>query len=385
MLRPVTQTLHQSSLTKKKKTQILILSRQLKGLSFFGFCLFRTIVMSLPWKKPKSGRLLRFMSEFQQSPKRGGSLFVETGFPTSLIDLFFKNRDRLKKSPSKRFQRIERQIQTAPNASSLSSQDTILEKPSRIKTVRSKIENVNYKLAAEKKHAIKNSVCGGSGAVILMAFKVLVVALLALSTKKKLTIGITLSAFALLLTELVTARVLTRSKLCNTDKEKNANSRVKIETFDETPVPKSIPCPDKTEHVVAAKEDSKLKELRIRDLLLKDEKSTSKSSRLKSKIVKKLRSYNKKKKTMKIKEESLIEVSSLVLEDKPEMIIESERDEERLNPPLMESKGDQMNGIVLIVIVLTGLLLCGKILAIVLTLSCFVLRFGVAKKFGLCI
>ncbi|CAL9242019.1 unnamed protein product [Arabidopsis halleri] len=328
---------------------------------------------SLPWKKPKSSRILRFMSEFQQSP------FVETGFPTSLIDLFFKNHDRLKKSPSKRFQRIERQIQTAPNASSLTNQDAVLEKPTRIKTVRSKIEKVNCvkgELAAKKKHAIKNSVCvwGGGGEVVLMAFKVLIVALLTLSTKKKLTIGITLSAFALLLTELVAARVFTRSKLFNTDSDKTAISRGKIETFDET----RVPCLKETEHVVGETEVSKLKALTIRDLLLKDEKSTSKSWRLKSKIVKKLRSYNKK--TMKIKEESLIEVSSLVLEDKPEMIIESERDEEeRLNPPLMRTNGDKMNGMVVIVIVLTGLF-CGKILAIVLTLSCLVLRFGEVKK-----
>ncbi|EOA12634.1 hypothetical protein CARUB_v10027567mg [Capsella rubella] len=332
----------------------------------------------LTWKKPKSSRILRFLSEFQKnSTKRDGSLFVETGFPASLIDLFFKNRDRFKKQPSKRFQRIERQIQTAPTASSLiNNQDTVLEKPTKREAVKSKIEKANS--VKGKPAAVKNSVCvcGGSGAFVLMAFKVLVVALLALSTKKKLTVGITLSAFALLLTELVTARLFTRSKLCN--KVENAISHVKIETFDETRVHKET-----EQHVVAETEDSNSKDLTIRDLLTKDEKSTDKSSRLKSKILKKLRSFSKKKKlTMKTKEESLIEeVSSLVLKDKTEMSIESERDEEMMNPtPLMRSKGgDTMNGVALIVVVLTSLL-CGKILAIVLTLSCLVLRFGVAKK-----
>ncbi|XP_010494446.1 PREDICTED: uncharacterized protein LOC104771595 [Camelina sativa] len=342
--------------------------------------------MSQPWKIPKSSRILRFISEFQNSPKRGGSLFVETGFPASLIDLFFKNRDRFKKPTSKRFQRIERQIQTAPNASSLiNHQDTILGKPPKRESVRSKIEKsncVNGKLPAENKNAIKNNVCvcGGGGAFVLMAFKVLIVALLAFSTKKKLTIGITLSTFALLLTELVAARVFTRPKLCNTDENKNAISRVKIETLDETQVPKSVPCPKETEQPVKAEtEDSNSKDTTIRDLLSKDEKSRSKSSRLKSKIVKKLRSYNmkKKKKTMKIKEESssLVEVSSLVVEDKTELRTESaaaERDEEKL-------KDQSLSGTALIVIVLTSLLF-GKILAIVLTLSCLVLRFGVAKK-----
>ncbi|KAL1226017.1 hypothetical protein V5N11_008749 [Cardamine amara subsp. amara] len=351
--------------------------------------------MSLPWKKTKPSRISRFMSEFQQSPKRGVSLIVETGFPTLLIDLFFKNRDRLKKSPSKRFQRLERQIQTAPNASSLLNQNTILEKPQRKQAVLSKIEKVNFVgsgLKTENKHATENSgcVCGGSGAYVLMAFKVLIVAVLAFSTKKKLTIGITLSAFALLLTELVAARVFTRSKLCKNNKDKNAISRGKIETFvnskdcsgEET---KSISSLEKTEPEVAVvTENSNLKELTIRDyLLLKDEKATSKSSRLKSKIVKKLRSYKKSKKTMKIKEESLTEDSSLVSEDKSE-IIESKKDEKESNPPLIRSEGDRSNGIALIVIVLT-VLLCGKILAIVMTLSCLVLRFGVGKKSDLCI
>ncbi|XP_010481749.1 PREDICTED: uncharacterized protein LOC104760507 [Camelina sativa] len=341
--------------------------------------------MSQPWKIPKSSRILRFISEFQNSTKRGGSLFVETGFPASLIDLFFKNRDRFKKPTPNRFQRIERQIQTAPNASSLiNHQDTILANPPKREAIRSKIEKsncVNGKLAAENKNAIKNSgcVCGGGSAFVLMAFKVLIVALLALSTKKKLTIGITLSTFALLLTELVAASVFTRSKLCKTDGNKNAISRVKIETLDETQVPKSVPCLKETEQPVKAEtEDSNSKDTTIRDLLSKDEKSPSKSSRLKSKIVKKLRSYNmkKKKKTMKIKEESsLVEVSSLVLEDKTELSTKSaaaEKDEEKL-------KDQSLSGTALIVIVLTSLLF-GKILAIVLTLSCLVLRFGVAKK-----
>ncbi|CAB4306998.1 unnamed protein product [Prunus armeniaca] len=45
-------------------------------------------------------RISQFVADLQ-SPKRGGSLVVQTGFPTSLVDLFVKNRDHLKK-PSKK-------------------------------------------------------------------------------------------------------------------------------------------------------------------------------------------------------------------------------------------------------------------------------------------
>lgn len=150
--------------------------------------------MSRLWKKPKSGRLSRFMSEFQQSPKRGGSLVVETGFPASLIDLFFKNRDRLKISSSKT-KRIQRQIQTAPNASWPINSDVSLQKPVARKPVRSKIENVNLVdrgLTAEKNKPTSHKsgcVCsGGNVAFMLMAFRVLIVVVLTLNTKKKLTL-----------------------------------------------------------------------------------------------------------------------------------------------------------------------------------------------------
>ncbi|CAO2833575.1 unnamed protein product [Amaranthus hypochondriacus] len=55
------------------------------------------------WKKQKKGnRISRFVADLQTPSKHGGSLVVETGFPTSLIDLFHKNRDKLKKPKSKK-------------------------------------------------------------------------------------------------------------------------------------------------------------------------------------------------------------------------------------------------------------------------------------------
>ncbi|XP_056863999.1 uncharacterized protein LOC130511151 [Raphanus sativus] len=391
--------------------------------------------MSLLWKKPKSGRLSRFMSEFHKSPKLGRIMVVETGFPTSLIDLFFKNRDRPKKYATKT-KRIQRLIETAPIASLPVNPDVSLEKPV---TRRSKIEKVR------RKHTSENNVCvcgDGTGAFVLMAFKLfivasggatpwsggshdphgfcrnkifacilekqnwrsklappLIVAVLALSTTKSLTMGIALCAFALLFTENVATRILTRLKLCNTDARKE---KPLASTHDD----KLISCSEETE-TIAVTNNSNSNDSRIRDdLSLKDEKVRSKSSRLKSKILKKLRSYKKKKdktivvnqvkafgitprlskkkkkkKTIVVEEETLTDASSVVPEDKSD-VIESERDDQNSNPPLIESKGDNMNGIVVIVIVLTGLL-SGKMIAIGLTISCMYLGFGAAKKSGL--
>ncbi|KMS96270.1 hypothetical protein BVRB_000750 [Beta vulgaris subsp. vulgaris] len=54
------------------------------------------------WKKQKGNRISRLVADLQTTPKRGGSLVVETGFPTSLVDLFVKNRDKLKKPKTKK-------------------------------------------------------------------------------------------------------------------------------------------------------------------------------------------------------------------------------------------------------------------------------------------
>ncbi|ESQ55296.1 hypothetical protein EUTSA_v10025304mg [Eutrema salsugineum] len=416
--------------------------------------------MPLPWKKSKSGRISRFVSDLQQSPKHGGSLVVETGFPTSLIDLFVKNRDRLKKSSAKRNNNNNKaQAQTAsnhphPQRRHVSSPPppplqrrrslplkldppSVTEDPAASKIEDSFVAGGGGGSTAEKRHdgdddgAGNGSNRGGGGCVLMVVvLKVFVVAVLALSTKR-LAVGITISAFALLFLELAVARVFTLLNLCpgaqvwldsligkligkrrqeksleessSTHERKKSVSFEIVESFEESK--------DCIEEIRAEEREVQT----IRDVVFKKEKS--KSAKLKSKIVKKivpkkLRSYKKKKK-MKIKEkeegeevelveeeeggeeeESVTEASSLFSEERIESEI-SERDDVGSNPPLLESceeiieeeegeesesKGDLTKAMVLIVIVLTGLL-SGKVFAIGLTLSwCLILRVVCCKS-----
>lgn len=56
--------------------------------------------MPVPWKKSKSSKVF---GDRMNSSKNGGSLVVETGFPTSIVDLFHKHRDKImKKSLNKK-------------------------------------------------------------------------------------------------------------------------------------------------------------------------------------------------------------------------------------------------------------------------------------------
>lgn len=50
--------------------------------------------MPLPWKKAKGKSFSQLLTNHLVPPKHGASLVVETGFPTSLADLFVKNRNR---------------------------------------------------------------------------------------------------------------------------------------------------------------------------------------------------------------------------------------------------------------------------------------------------
>ncbi|KAF8101346.1 hypothetical protein N665_0206s0026 [Sinapis alba] len=392
--------------------------------------------MHLPWKKSKSksGRISRFVSDLQQSPKHGGSLVVETGFPTSLIDLFVKNRDRLKKSSSKR-NNNKAQTQTVPIrlrvpsppphplSQKLDPASVTEDLAASCRIEESPVGRENIDDGDNNNNNDGGNSGGGRCVLMVVVIKVFMVAVLALSTKK-LAVAITLSAFSLLFLELLVARVFNLLNLCPDPQvrlhsllgkligrkkleESSTTQRHKvsfeiIESFEE-----SIDCIEETSTLDKTEPVAEEREVHtIRDVVFTKEKS--KSAKLKSKIVKKivpkkLRSYKKKRK-MKLKEKeqadevakgeeesSVTEVSISYSEDRIESVV-SEGDKIGSNQSLLESfeeieeeeeeesKGDLTKAIVLIVIAFAGLL-SGKVLAIGLTLSsCLILRFVCCKS-----
>ena len=203
--------------------------------------------MPLPWKKAKVTRISRIVADLQ-SPKRGGSLVVETGFPTSLIDLFVKNRDRLKK-PSMRIKKKKKKTINDPNPVDAQVHDPIITPnpgtgldnlPVRVGPIGEEVKNSTEPVVVEEEeeekeecvesigssvsdpittitttttqdenHVEEGFVGGrggdGGGGVLIVVLKVFLVVVLALSTKK-LAVGITLSAFLLFFLEYVGKR-----------------------------------------------------------------------------------------------------------------------------------------------------------------------------------
>ncbi|XP_058196450.1 uncharacterized protein LOC131312583 [Rhododendron vialii] len=170
------------------------------------------------WKKAaKCNRISKLVSDHIHSPhKRGGSLVVETGFPTSLVDLFVKNRDRLKK-PSKKKKKSNQESIPMPNSPSVSpvSENSELGLPSvRVNLASEKVNLVssdrfgNEIVEIEERGLVVDGGGGGGGggevaaanSILVAILKTFLVVILALGTKQ-FVVGITMSAFLLLFME----------------------------------------------------------------------------------------------------------------------------------------------------------------------------------------
>ncbi|KAL5561324.1 hypothetical protein UlMin_031071 [Ulmus minor] len=164
--------------------------------------------MPIPWKKTKVTRISQIVADLQ-SPKHGKLLVVKTGFPTSLIDLFVKNRDCLK-TPS--MNKKKKKNSQNNNVDSRNSNE------------------ITSHSCSNSSICVKPS-CGevDGSSVFLVLLKIFTVVGLALSTKK-LAVGITLSAFVLLCLEYLGKHFLCFFKPCSVAKEalKSTIRRVSI-------------------------------------------------------------------------------------------------------------------------------------------------------------
>lgn len=196
----------------------------------------------LPWKKAKVTRISQLVADLQ-SPKHGGSLVVQTGFPNSLIDLFVKNRDRLKTKPPSikkhNTNKNKTKIKKKKNINSIEVSDPEILPPASpppppppsnyVDSVCfwgpavSRIEShgcrqscagagggdVDGDLVVDDDHVVvvadveKDHVkrSGSSGVFVAILKMLILIAVVVAMATKKLAVGITLSAFVLLFIE----------------------------------------------------------------------------------------------------------------------------------------------------------------------------------------
>lgn len=164
--------------------------------------------MPFPWKKNKGSRISRLADRFNTS-KHGGSLVVQTGFPTSIIDLFHKNRDRLKKSAQKKrssgsdsisYCNSDLHIVNPERCSTNSEVELVNMDIKLVKSDRCSTDRIEDDLVSDKE--IFDKVVEGKGSIFIAVLKVLFMVVLALVTKR-LVVGVSVSAFSLFLLEYV--------------------------------------------------------------------------------------------------------------------------------------------------------------------------------------
>ncbi|PWA65594.1 hypothetical protein CTI12_AA331230 [Artemisia annua] len=213
--------------------------------------------MTFSWKKKIRRNGFSKLVADLQSPKHGGSLVVETGFPTSLIDLYVRNRGRFRKSNANK-QQSGNDLNTvvANDLNSCDEKDEILEEDvgdgeCEIENEKCEIESVkcsevesdeiieeieNEICEIESVKLIENEICEiesvkfsevGSekcgeieveksvemaklNPVYAVLLKVLLIMVLVLGTKR-FKVEITVSAFVLFLLELIGKPFLGRS------------------------------------------------------------------------------------------------------------------------------------------------------------------------------
>ncbi|KAL4627864.1 hypothetical protein ACB092_05G196400, partial [Castanea dentata] len=172
--------------------------------------------MPLPWKKQKGSRISRIVADLQSSPKRGGSLVVQTGFPTSLIDLFVQNRDRLNKNKKKK--KKKKQENSSSNEDDIPSSPVEIQQEIQADPALSISPTssgsvsfgVDEDLTPLKlKEAEVNEVCSKEDknfGVVLKVMFVAVVVVLGFMSTKRLAVCITFSAFLLIIADYLCKR-----------------------------------------------------------------------------------------------------------------------------------------------------------------------------------
>ncbi|WOK91698.1 hypothetical protein Cni_G00389 [Canna indica] len=190
--------------------------------------------MPNPWKKLRAagggsegGGVSRLLAGLRP-PEKGGSLVVQTGFPTSLADIVVKNRCRLKKNSRKKKAPPSdlHSYASGPVASAASSSPspsgvgpppgaTFVDRP------------VPVAVGSSPSHLISAATGGTGRRGIGLLLPVMVVLVVLAIERKKLVIMITLSAFALRLLDSRGLQVLRFLQPCS-DAKRTLNSVVKV-------------------------------------------------------------------------------------------------------------------------------------------------------------
>lgn len=177
--------------------------------------------MPIPWiNKNRVTQFSQIIADFHSSKRGASSIVVQTGFPASLVDLLIKNRTRFARPKSDKSFHRQTPDPPSPEIPSLISCACDCADSDRHESAsltqwitdgnlhtNNGVEDSGYGV-----NRVRNNNGGSGSKTLLVTFLMMLVIIVSISSVEKLTVGITVSAFALLFLENAWKRVVLRSK-----------------------------------------------------------------------------------------------------------------------------------------------------------------------------
>ncbi|CAK8578137.1 unnamed protein product [Lathyrus sativus] len=164
--------------------------------------------MPIPWiNKTRVTQFSQIIADLHSSKRGASSIVVQTGFPASLVDLLIKNRSRFTRPRSDKS--FHRQTPDPP-----SPELDRHESPSLTQWITDGNLHTNNGVedSGHGVNRVGNNNDGSGSKTLLVTFLMMLVIVVSIASVEKLTVGITVSAFALLFLENAWNRVVECSK-----------------------------------------------------------------------------------------------------------------------------------------------------------------------------
>ncbi|CAH9117054.1 unnamed protein product [Cuscuta epithymum] len=173
------------------------------------------MILRIPWKKGKTRtRISQFVNDqFRRNRKSAAAspLVVETGFPTSLVDLIVNHRDRFKMLPSPSLRSKQKNPPPPPPPHQPPPPDSVFVSPPQSPPPTSPILPA---VPEQEIHAEIHKCESNPNGVLQVSLKVFFIGVLAITTKK-FTLGLTMSAFFLFFLEYLVKQLPRFYKPCS--------------------------------------------------------------------------------------------------------------------------------------------------------------------------
>ncbi|KAL5054660.1 hypothetical protein RYX36_035342 [Vicia faba] len=332
--------------------------------------------MPIPWfNKNRVTQFSQIIADLQSSKRGASSIVAHTGFPATLVALLINNRSRFTRPKSDKSFHRQTSDPPSPEIPSLATELDRHEYPSlTLWATTDANDGVND--SGRGVNRVEKNNDGSGSKTLLVTFLMMLVIVVSIARVEKLTVGITVSAFALLFLEYLRKRVgikVVEAESCVTDSFEEievvgvCSSKDDVLQLNCVKGDKKLDCSDSNEKVVDSCHVS-----------VKVSRSVKLKSKLKKFLSKKLQSCGKEAKEKRGKEvEKDCEIKEEVDSGSKSPLLHNVKLENMMVNSEEKKRTERVGNsgyLVLFVIALVGLVV-GRLPALILTMTwCFIMK-----------